>query len=90
MTQLTDDIVEPLFDEVIISMFQEPTLKYALTTDQKRRMIEALDTKVQLSEDDDFLEISMLFFKVTLKGNELSITYDADKLVEFRNKIPKK
>jgi hypothetical protein len=91
MTNLTDDLIESLFDEAVMAMFKEPTIKYALTTDQKRRVIDALDTVVE--DNGKIVTISMLFFRVTLDASgdapQMSIDFDVNQLLAFHARLPK-
>lgn len=88
---LPDNLVESFFDEAVLAMLRDPSINKLITTAQKRRIIEALDTV--FTENDDVLSISMLFFTVTLSEGEdnpqLGISFDVNKLLEINNRLPK-
>lgn len=87
---LTDETVESFFDEAVMGIFAEPMTKNILTTEQKRKVIEALDTVITESEDGNTITISMLFFTVILTGvdddPQLEIKFNVSALTELSNR----
>lgn len=80
---LADELVESFFEEAVFPMFQEKSFLGILTTEQKRKIIDALDTEIVETATD--VTIKMLFFviKVNKDTAELNLNLDVQKLIEL-------
>jgi len=83
---LSNEMVESFFDEALSDILKSDELKNYLTTDQKRKIMDAFDTKIETPEEGVVI-VSILFVKIKVDARDvenvqLEMSVDISKLVK--------
>jgi len=83
---LSVEMVESFFDDALSDILKSDDLKNYLTTEQKRKIMDAFDTKIE-SPEEGVVIVSILFVKIKVDARDveniqLEMSVDISKLVK--------